>query len=233
MNRDLRKVNRELGEHRTYEVKEIWDKHQEIIRLVVLGYGNIEIAEITGYTPQTISNVRNSPIVRERIRELQGEVDHRTVDIMARVREFEPIALEYLERIIMGQVEGVSPALRAKTSENYLSRAGHGTVQKIAAVSGTLTREDIEDLKQRKEEAKSAALAQGAMEVDYSNTSEAGANNPIGAANPIDEATSINIPQGDSRLTQCIITSPNDNDKEYITKREASAALKEVLLNSI
>jgi hypothetical protein len=73
-----------------------------------------------------------------------------------------------LELIIQGKIEGVSPALRAKTCENYLSRGGHGTVQKIASVSGSLSREDIEELKQR---AKDAALQQGAMEVEYSNLS--------------------------------------------------------------
>jgi hypothetical protein len=155
--RDGRKV-----EERVYEVKEIWYQHHEIIRLIVLGYGNVEISNLTGYTPQTISNIRNSPIVRERISELQGELDSRTLNIVERVREFEPIALAHLELIIQGKVEGVSPALRAKTCENYLSRGGHGTVQKIASVSGTLTREDIEDLKRK---AKEAALQQGAMEL--------------------------------------------------------------------
>lgn len=164
MSRDMRRV--EPGTHRTYEVKEIWDTHQEIIRLIVLGYGNVEIADMVGYTPQTVSNIRNSPVVRERIEELQSAVAHRTVDIAARVRAFEPVALEHLEQIILGRVQGVSEALRAKTCENYLSRGGHGTVQKIAAVSGTLTREDIEALKQR---AKDAARAQGAMEVEWSN----------------------------------------------------------------
>jgi hypothetical protein len=163
MERDLRRVA--IGERRVYEVKEIWDKHKDVINLIVLGYGNIEIAEMTGYTPQTISNIRNSPIVRERIQELQGEVEYKVVDIAARVREFEPVALEYLERVIMGQAEGVSASLRARTAENYLSRGGHGTVQKISSVSAALTREDIEELKQR---AKSAALEHGAMEVEYS-----------------------------------------------------------------
>jgi hypothetical protein len=161
--RDGRKV--QDGASRQYEVKEIWFQHQEIIRLIVLGYGNIEIAEITGYTPQTISNIRNSPVVRERVAELQGELDYRTLDIMERVRQFEPVALEHLELIIRGKVPGVSAGLRARTCENYLSRAGHGTVQKISSVSASLTREDIEALKER---AKQAALDHGAMEVEYS-----------------------------------------------------------------
>jgi hypothetical protein len=156
--RDKRKVP--LGQDRVYEVKEIWYQHQEIIRLMVLGYGNIEIADMTGYTPQTVSNIRNSPIVRERVEELQEGADERTLDIMDRVRQFEPIALKHLELIIQGKVEGVSASLRARTCENYLSRGGHGTVQKIASVSGTLSREDIEDLKQR---AKDAAREQGSL----------------------------------------------------------------------
>jgi hypothetical protein len=156
--RDKRRI--EEGGERFYEVKQIWDQHQEIIRLIVLGYGNIEIGEMTGYSPQTVSNIRNSPVVRERIAELQGALDKRVIDINARVREFEPVALEYLERIIRGEVEGVAPALRAKTAENYLSRGGHGTMQKIASISGTLTRDDIEDLKRK---AKEAAMDHGAI----------------------------------------------------------------------
>ena len=158
--RDRRKV-----QERSYEVKEIWYQHNEIIRLIVLGYGNGEIAEMTGYTPQTISNIRNSPIVRERVDELMHGADTRMLDIQARVREFEPIALEHLERIILGEVEGVSPALRAKTCENYLARGGHGPVQKLSSVSTSLSREDIEELKRQ---AKNVALEQGAMEAQFS-----------------------------------------------------------------
>src|SRR5262245_55466829 len=157
---DNRKVS--PGMARVYEVKEIWNQHQEVIRLIVLGYGNNEIAEIVGYTPQTISNIRNSPIVKERIADLQRGIDTRTMDIASRVRDFEPIALAHLEQIILGNVEGVSAGLRAKTCENYLSRGGHGTVQKVASISMSLTRDDIEEIKAR---AKSAAMESGAMVV--------------------------------------------------------------------
>ena len=57
----------------TYKVQEVWQQHQEIIRLIVLGHDDEVIAEKIGYTLQTINSIRNSPIVRERIKQLMRE----------------------------------------------------------------------------------------------------------------------------------------------------------------
>ncbi len=155
-------------EKREYDIKQLWDSHQEILRLLVLGKNNQQVAEELGITPQTVSNVRNSPLARERLQELQNGRDAETTQIHKRVQQFVPVALKLLEDIIEGKREDASIGLQARTAENYLGRAGHGTIQKIVSHSSTLSRDDIEAIKER---ARSAAREQGVMVVDYEDQS--------------------------------------------------------------
>jgi plasmid maintenance system antidote protein VapI len=154
---------------RQYNIQQLWEQHREILRLLVLGWNPSAIAETLDITEQTVSNVRNSPMGRERLEELQGLRDKETIDITERVRRFMPVALDYLESIVRGE-EDVTPGLRARTAENYLSRGGYGTVQKVASVHQHISRSEIEELKER---ARSAAAQQGFLvhEADYAEVS--------------------------------------------------------------
>ncbi len=155
-------------EKREYDIKQLWESHQEVCRLLVLGWNNMQIAEELHITPQTVSNIRNSPMAREHLEKLQNGRDEETTLIHKRVQQFAPVALKLLEDIIEGKREDASVGLQARTAENYLGRAGHGTIQKSVSVSTTLTRNDIEAIKER---GRSAAREQGVMVVDYEDKS--------------------------------------------------------------
>lgn len=150
---DRRRSNGAPSRSRIFNVSKIWEHHEEIVRRLVLGQKNTEIADAMNLSPQTISNVRNSPIIQERLSVMKGARDAETVDIAREIRQFAPIALDLLKRIIKGEREGelASPALKVSVAKDVLDRAGFAPVRNISmqSVHAHLTREDIEAIKQR------------------------------------------------------------------------------------
>jgi predicted transcriptional regulator len=147
-------MDKRFKDARKYNIKKLWELHANIAQQVSLGKTNIEIADELQITPQTVSNVRNSPIGKQKVELLTAEMDAETVDIGRRIREFAPKALEYLERIIEGREPGASVALRAKYAAQHLGRAGYGEITKVHSLNATVTREDIEAIKSRALEAR-------------------------------------------------------------------------------
>lgn len=145
---DKHLYDRRFVEKRSYNVKSIWERHQMMLRMVALGHSNGAIAEATGVTPQTVSNLRNSPIAQGQLLNMRNSLDSEMIDIGARIQEFAPRALEVLEKVITGELE--SPiAVRAKYASAHLGRAGFGEVHKVASINTHLSRSDIEEIKQR------------------------------------------------------------------------------------
>lgn len=155
-------------EHRRYNIKTVWEKHREISRQVILGRSNKEIASDLGITPQTVSNVRNSPLARAELEKLGEARDMDAKSIAQRIEEFAPVALELLENIVKGQVPGASIALRAKVAGDQLGRAGHGEVKRIQSLHAHLSRSDIEKIKARAVE--NARIA-GVIEAEFKDES--------------------------------------------------------------
>jgi len=133
---------------RNYEVKTLWQNHEQMLRMVALGHSNEHIAQSCGVTAQTVSNIRNSPIAKGKLDQLRQALDAEAIDIGARINEFAPTALRLLEEVISGEVEAPI-AIRAKYASIHLGRAGFGEVKKIASVNTHLTRDDIEAIKLR------------------------------------------------------------------------------------
>lgn len=132
---------------RKYEVKHLREMHEEICRLLILGFNNQQIAAKVGTTAQMVSNTRNSELGRKRIAELSGQRDADAVQMRKRIDEFADISQDLLEDIIAGKYEEASLAMRAKYADRHLSRAGHGTISKNVGISAHLSGEQIEEIK--------------------------------------------------------------------------------------
>jgi len=149
--RDQRKNNGEGRRH--WVASEMWDLHHEITRRLVIGQKNVDIARALSITPQTVSNVKNSPIVQEHMSIMRGVRDADTIDLAKEIKEIAPVALELLKDIIKGDNDGAQASinLRAKEANGMLARVGHGIPHRIQSesVSLHLTSEDISDIKQR------------------------------------------------------------------------------------
>ena len=124
---DLRTVH--PSERKTFEVDKMWEIHQEIARLLHLGFSNVAIAERLGVTPVMVSYTRNSRVVKDKLELMKGARDADVVDLSISIRKKAPEALRLLEKIIEGDsgALGAEPSLplRAATAEKWLNRAGY------------------------------------------------------------------------------------------------------------
>jgi hypothetical protein len=149
---------------RVYNISVLQDHHREMLRRSMLGESHKDIGDSMNYTAQQVSNVVNSPVAIARSEELSARADDIAVDVSLRIKRFaETVCLGFAEDLITGRVEGASLSLRARTTENYLARAGFGAITKVHSINERVTREDMEKLKERQR----AALADGAIPVKY------------------------------------------------------------------
>ena len=166
-------------------VGEMTELHHEICRHVLLGMKNVEIASKLGCTPQTVSNVRNSPIVKHRLRELSAVRDAVAVNFAAEVQARASRAFEILDEALMDETGEVPLMLRLKEANNILDRVERveGIGQRNVHLHAHLTMDDIEELKRR---ALAAGVACGqvvevnalAIETDC-NCTFAGSDEPV------------------------------------------------------
>ena len=150
---DLRR--RDRGVRKTFEVSEMWEVHKEITRLLLLGYKNVEIAERLGVSEVMVSYTRNSKVVEDKLEIMEGARDADTVDLSREIKIKAPIALALLEDVLKGEEgtigELASPALRVKTAENWMDRAGYAVNRGNSGVQlhAHFDAKDITELKQR------------------------------------------------------------------------------------
>ena len=125
----------------------MWDRHQQIARLITFGMSNKDIGEALGISAQQVSNVRNSPVVQRHVQVLQGKDDLETYDVMGRVRDLLPKALDVLEENL--DDPDCPTSQKARTAFGLLSVGGYGQNNNVnvRAQHAILTGEDIQKLK--------------------------------------------------------------------------------------
>lgn len=134
---------------KTYRVDEISYRHHEIARLLLLGTKNKEVAKMLGVTECFVSNVRNSPVVKEQLELMTAERDKEAVDISLQIQEALPQCIDFLTKTV---VDGeVSKALRSKNAFGLLSIGGHGVTKSVSvkSVHAILSADDIADIRKR------------------------------------------------------------------------------------
>lgn len=136
-------------------VKQLWDTQNKILHLLNLGNNGVTVAKQLGITEETVSVVRNSVLGRNKLDLLRAIGDSKNIDDRQRMLETTPKAMSLLEEIIeaSGSGEEASLALRAKYADKHLARVGLGPITKAVNMSGQLTREDIEEMKTKSNQA--------------------------------------------------------------------------------
>ncbi len=145
---------RMLAEERYYNVTEMTERHHEILRMIVLGKENSEIAARLNITPQTVSDLRRSPIAQDYLNVLQIARDAETAEVSGIIARGQPVAAKLLERVINRKEEDAGIALIVKTAQDFLSRGGNSPIQKTQVESSHhISPDTIELIKQRRAEA--------------------------------------------------------------------------------
>ncbi len=167
-NPDREGDQRRTNDRRVFEVSEMSELHHEITRRLLLGQKQKEIAEQLGCHAQTVSNVKNSQVVQDKLAIMRGARDANSVDVAKEIQRIAPQALENLRKVIEDETEEVPLSMKVKESNNMLDRAGYGARQKSEHrhLHGHFTAEDIDDIKKR-------ALDAGAMISESDDTEDA------------------------------------------------------------
>lgn len=129
-----------------YSLTQIWDIHHEIVRMLALGFKPKMIAEQLQITEQTVSNVRNNPLVKQRLTELQLARDASVMEVRKQVAELVPKAIKVLDDVMESDAARNSDKLRAALGilDNTLPRQSN-----IQHSGGVVTTEDIREILDR------------------------------------------------------------------------------------
>ena len=150
---DRRRSN---GPKKGWQVAEMWDRHHEIARQILLNplATNKEIGEIVGCTDQLVSMVKNSPVVKDKIEIMRAVSDAGAINLNSEIMALAPIALKRVkEAIESGQVLGRECSAKdiLREANGVLDREMGKAVQRVDArhLHATLTPDDIERIKER------------------------------------------------------------------------------------
>lgn len=145
---DHRRVPAE--ERKVFTVENIWDRHQEIMRLAVQGMKQSDIAATLNVSEMMVSYTLNSPVIKRQMEVMRGARDMDAIDVAKRIHEIAPQALDTLEELLK---EG-NDAIRFRAATDILDRAGHAAVKTLRteSLSVHLNKDDLEEIKQRARE---------------------------------------------------------------------------------
>lgn len=129
-----------------YNVTQLWDAHLEIIRLIALGYNNIEVGDMLSISPQTVSNVRNLPEAKRKLEMMHGARDASVGAMRREIRKIMPKALGVLTDVMDNELAKDSDKVRAA-----ICVVGN-SIPKISenrSISAVLTESDIDKMQKR------------------------------------------------------------------------------------
>lgn len=111
-------------------MKEIQNKHRELIRRLATTYKKTEIAKALGVSLQTVVNLSKSPMIQREVQKLQDKRDEEFIKIDGELRDLEPECVSVLKDVLTdGTVE---KSLKAKVAITVLKDMnGHQAVKKV------------------------------------------------------------------------------------------------------
>jgi hypothetical protein len=135
-------------------LQELRDNHQVIKRLLFMGKSPAEISRTLGVTTQTVSNVRNSKLMRIALERLHKQADKDVVEIESRIQSLLKPSLDKLEEVINdGTLDGelVEVGDRLGVIERSLGRGGFPSNPRVDINKGgsNVTKTTIERVKAR------------------------------------------------------------------------------------
>jgi len=137
------------GQRKTHDIKQLWQRNHEILRMALVGMKPKDIANILGIHVQTVSNTMNSELGRKKLSSLREKRDGDIVDVAMEVTKMLPKALETYEKILDGKE--VSKIQKETADTLVMDIGGHRAPTKVQSESAHLhlTQEDIKEFKER------------------------------------------------------------------------------------
>jgi hypothetical protein len=130
----------------TYEPQKLNATHREILRLVSLGYKGTMISKMLGCTPQTVYNIKNSPLGQALLDEIQEARTGSVKDVQKRLQEASPLAAEIVVDIMQ---EGKKESNKLKSALKVLEMTGHKPGETHNHNHLHMTKDDLNEIKGR------------------------------------------------------------------------------------
>lgn len=148
------------------------DRHHAIVRMATLGYKNTEIAQKLGITPESVGQVRRSPIAKLKTGEIQDRLYEEAFDAAKEIQATLPAAIKIMQRIVNdGELrEGdewcsTDRGHQLQAAKDLLGMNGFAPIKKVESksISAHLSGEDIDRLVQ---DAIDAGMEQGQIYIE-------------------------------------------------------------------
>lgn len=107
-------------------IKEMKERHFEIMRRLVAGELQTDIAHSLNMTDSWISIVIASPVFQVELAKLREVANGNAADVGARLTKLAPDAMSVLERAIRDKAVDISIMQQVSVARDVLDRAGHG-----------------------------------------------------------------------------------------------------------
>lgn len=142
------------NEGRTFDIKRLWSRQQEILRLDSLGYKGREIAKILNCHPVTVSNALNSTLGKEVKSSLRGERNEEYESLREDILDLTRQSLDVYRDILARDSNDpeVSIGAKKKTADTVvleLSGLRAPTRVENRSMHMNVSKEDIEEFKAR------------------------------------------------------------------------------------
>src|SRR3990167_368462 len=131
-------------------ITHLWERHKEIIRRLVAGDRQVDIARDLDMTQSRLSIICNSPAFQNQLKRISAGADEVAKDVQTRIQELSNDAMSVLETAILrGKEEGLSLKTQTDIAKDILDRAGLGSVKKVQSIDVVLSGADIEEMRLR------------------------------------------------------------------------------------
>jgi hypothetical protein len=142
------------GKKKGWQVSEMWESHHEIARRILLGETNKDIADSMSLSVMQVSNVRNSPVVKERLSLMGAARDVGCIDLAKDIMDLAPIALKRIREVLEdGTVHGQTASANSilKECNGVLDRHLGKAAQTINTrnLHAHFTSEDLQRIKDK------------------------------------------------------------------------------------
>ena len=119
----------------TPAVQKLRTTHHELARMLAIGYKDVDVSRITGYSQSRICILKTDPMFKELLAHYGAERDSIVTDVGARLRGLSLTAMETLQERIEDDPDSVSINDLRRLAEMGLDRTGYGPTAKVESRS--------------------------------------------------------------------------------------------------
>lgn len=130
-----------------YTLQKMNQLHHEIVRRIVAGQKDHQIAKSLGVSKAMVKYTKESPIVKQKLEILMGERDASAIEVRKHIENLAPLALDELQKMMTE--ESTSDRTRMKIAQDVLDRAGFKPANVNVNAQTKLDKNDISEAKER------------------------------------------------------------------------------------